>query len=165
MENQHNQSPKKGRPFFSILLLAGFFIILLGIGGVILGKGVNFVTPLLQQPGPTGIMIQPEEKVSDALKQPGILGELKSFEVEGSNFKFTPNAIVVNEGDTVQISFNNVQGIHNFVIEGINVQTKTIQAGESEQVTFTAPKKGTYVFYCSVGNHRAMGMEGTLVVN
>jgi uncharacterized cupredoxin-like copper-binding protein len=31
-------------------------------------------------------------------------------------------------------------------------------------VQFVADKTGTFEFYCSVGNHRQMGMVGTLVV-
>lgn len=158
----------KVKPRKSPLAIIGFIgvlAILLGILFIILSKGVSFLTPILQQPGPTSTMIQPVERVSDALKQPGILGELKSFEIEAMNFKFTPSQIVVNEGDTVQINFKNSQGMHNFVIDELGINSKTIQAGESEQITFTAKKKGTYTFYCSIGNHRAMGMEGIIIIN
>ena len=41
--------------------------------------------------------------------------------------------------------------------------TEMIPPGES--TTFTVDlEPGEYVFYCSVGNHRAMGMEVTVTV-
>jgi hypothetical protein len=39
-----------------------------------------------------------------------------------------------------------------------------VGAGASDVVEFTADKAGTFEYYCSVGNHRAMGMKGTLTV-
>jgi plastocyanin len=54
---------------------------------------------------------------------------------------------------------------HDFIIEGMGVSTDVITAGSSSVVEFTAPSEGTYAYYCSVGNHRGMGMEGSLIVN
>lgn len=160
-----SNTPKKRRNPVTILLIFGIGALGLGVAGIIASRGIQFVTPLLTQPGPTGTMIQPATEVSNNLKQPGILGEIKAFEIEGSNFKFTPADIVANLGDTVQITFSNKQGMHNLAIDGLGIQTRTLQAGESDVITFTAEKKGTYSIYCSVGNHRSMGMVGTLTVN
>lgn len=91
--------------------------------------------------------------------------QVKTIEIDGSNFKFTPNTITVNQGDTVKIVFKNSQGFHDFTLDEFDVKTKTIQANETDEVTFTADKKGAFQFYCSVGNHRAMGMVGTITVN
>lgn len=88
----------------------------------------------------------------------------KVFTISGSNFKFEPNYIAVNQGDKIKIVFNNTGGFHDFVVDGYNVRTKQIQGGSSDSIEFTADKTGTFDFYCSVGNHRAMGMQGTLVV-
>jgi plastocyanin len=90
--------------------------------------------------------------------------ETKSFIVEGSSYKFVPNEITVKKGDTVQITFKNLEGMHDFVIDEFNARTKRIKTGESESISFIASKAGTFEFYCSVGSHRAMGMKGNLVV-
>lgn len=90
---------------------------------------------------------------------------VKEFTVDGSNFKFEPATLNVNQGDKVKITFKNIGGTHNFVIDELNIETETIQSGAMETVEFTADKAGTFEYYCSVGNHRAMGMKGTLVVN
>jgi plastocyanin len=63
---------------------------------------------------------------------------------------------VVNEGSAT----------HDLVIErdGSDVAgTDTIDPGSSTTLTVDL-EPGEYVFYCSVGNHRAMGMEVTVTV-
>jgi plastocyanin len=70
----------------------------------------------------------------------------------------------VKKGDTVKITFKNTGGFHDLKIDEFKVATKQLQGGASEVVTFVADKAGTFEYYCSVGNHRAMGMKGTLTV-
>ena len=89
---------------------------------------------------------------------------IKEFTVTGSNFSFAPNAISVNKGDTVKITFKNANGTHDFKIDEFNVATARIQGGQQETVTFVADKSGSFQYYCSVGTHRQMGMFGTLTV-
>lgn len=89
---------------------------------------------------------------------------VKAFTVIGSNFIFTPNTITVNKGDTVKITFQSASGFHDLKLDEFNVATKQLKAGESETVQFVADKVGSFEYYCSVGNHRAMGMKGTLTV-
>ncbi len=87
------------------------------------------------------------------------------FTVEASPFKFAPKSITVNQGDKVKIVFKNISGKHDLVIDEFDVKTDVLDAGGEETIEFVADKKGTFEFYCSVGNHRAMGMVGTLSVN
>src|SRR3989344_1215673 len=93
-----------------------------------------------------------------------VVGAVKEFTVEGSPFKFVPNVINVKKGDTVRVTFKNVTGTHDFVIDEFDVRTNQIGEGEEEEVEFIADKAGTFEYYCSVGNHRAMGMVGKLIV-
>jgi plastocyanin len=88
----------------------------------------------------------------------------KSFTVTGSNFKFDPAELRVQEGDSVEITFVNAGGMHDFVLDAFNARTEVIQAGEQQTIRFTADKKGSFEYYCSVGSHRQMGMVGTLIV-
>lgn len=84
--------------------------------------------------------------------------------VEASNFSFSVKEIKVKKGDIVNIAFTTKAGNHDFVIDEFGVKTKVLKTGESENVSFVANKAGTFDFYCSVGNHRAMGMVGKLIV-
>ena len=79
--------------------------------------------------------------------------------IELSEDSFTPGSYtleVVNEGNAT----------HDLVVErdGADVAaTETIAPGASATLTVTL-EEGEYVFYCSIGNHRAMGMATTVVV-
>ncbi len=92
------------------------------------------------------------------------VGTVKTFTVSGGNYFFSPKTLTVNKGDTVKIVFTNSGGVHDFRIDAFNVATKQIKNGETDTITFVADKSGTFEYYCSVGNHRAMGMVGTLTV-
>lgn len=88
----------------------------------------------------------------------------KTIEVIGQNFSFAPVIISVKKGDKVTVNFKSAEGFHDFVIDEFNVKTETIGTGKTATVSFTADKAGTFEYYCSVGNHRATGMKGTLTV-
>ena len=91
-------------------------------------------------------------------------GAVKEFTVTGKNFSFAPAAMTVKRGDRVRITFVNESGTHDLRVDGYNVGTKTIQGGASETFEFLADKAGSFEYTCSVGQHRQMGMKGTLTV-
>lgn len=86
-----------------------------------------------------------------------------TYTVTGNNFAFAPSTLNVKAGQKVNIVFVNSEGFHDFVIDGVTA-TQQIQSGATETISFTAPEAGSYEYYCSVGQHRAFGMKGTLVV-
>lgn len=91
--------------------------------------------------------------------------QLKTFTVKASDYTYAPKAIAVQKGDAVKIVFVNTIGLHDFVIDELNIKTNVIKQGETEVVEFVADTVGEFTFYCSVGNHRQMGMEGVLTVS
>ena len=95
---------------------------------------------------------------------PEVAAVIKQIEIDGSNFAFAPKEVRVPYGAQVKIVFKNTGGTHDLVIDEFAVRTKIIQGDATDSVTFTADKKGSFQYYCSVGSHRAMGMWGTLVV-
>lgn len=147
-------------------MIAAVVVVLL-IGAVFYFKSTKSTT----QPTDQTAITQPSADSSTvsssdvpAASDSAVAGTTKEFTVEGSNFKFAPAVLSVNKGDTVKITFNNTGGMHDFVIDEFNAKTKVIQSGATETITFTADKTGTFQYYCSVGNHKAMGMVGTLTV-
>lgn len=88
----------------------------------------------------------------------------KTFNLTGGNFYFTPNKITVNKGDKVTIIFTSNGGVHDFVIDEFQAKTALVMTGKTAQVSFVADKTGTFQFYCSVGQHRQLGMVGALIV-
>jgi len=52
---------------------------------------------------------------------------------------------------------------HDFVIDELNVDSGLIQPGDSEVIDITSGTvASTFDFYCSVGNHRTLGMFGRI---
>ncbi len=111
--------------------------------------------PAMTETAPVGMM----ESTDSAME-----GTAKEFTVTGSNFKFDIPEIRVKEGDTVKITFKNAGGLHDFVIDEFNVAAKQGNGPSEETLTFVADKAGEYEFYCSVGQHREMGMKGNFIV-
>lgn len=93
-----------------------------------------------------------------------VVSTVKEFTVTGQNFSFTPSLITVKKGDKVKITFNNVNGFHDFKIDEFGVAIPQKQSPDTEVLEFTANKTGSFEYYCSVGSHRAMGMKGILKV-
>lgn len=91
-------------------------------------------------------------------------GKTVEVTVKAANFAFNPTEIKVKKGDTVKITLSNKEGFHDWNLDEFNAATKKINAGASDTVTFVADKTGTFEYYCSVGNHRQMGMKGNLIV-
>ena len=92
----------------------------------------------------------------------------EEYAVELSNFKFSPTTIDVEAGEKVVFVLKNTGGTHDFVIDELNVQSRTLQTGQEERIEVEIPEDAAgkdYEFYCSIGNHRAMGMKGTLHVS
>lgn len=84
-----------------------------------------------------------------------------------SDYSFTPSKLTAKAGSTLRVKLDTTKGMHDFVIDDLNVQSKTMSSGESDEVVINIPsdaKGKSYEFYCSIMNHRQMGMKGTLVI-
>jgi len=90
--------------------------------------------------------------------------EVVEFDIRASNFKYDLSEIRVKVGDRVKINLTSEQGEHDLVIDELGVRSKILMDNESEVVEFVANEKGTFEYYCSVGQHRQMGMVGNLIV-
>lgn len=110
---------------------------------------------------------QVEKGVDIKIQDQTSKSEVREITIDGSNFKFSQKTITVKAGETISLTFKNLEGFHDFVIDELDVKTKQLKAGESEVVTFSIPPDASgleYEYYCSVGQHRQMGMVGTLVI-
>ncbi len=136
-------------------------IVLALIGGAVyfaMSKSQS-TTPATTSVSPTAVM--EEKPTSEAMIEEG---SVKEIVVEGSNFKFVPDTITVKKGEKTRIIFKSAGGMHDFNVDELGIKTKIINAGEEDAAEFTANEVGTFEFYCSIGNHRQMGMKGTLIV-
>jgi plastocyanin len=87
-----------------------------------------------------------------------------TIDISGKNFEFSQKEIRVKEGDVVKINFTSSSGTHDWNVDEFNASTDVVQTGNTSSVTFVADKKGEFEYYCSVGQHRANGMVGKLIV-
>ena len=153
--------------------IVGILIAVVVLGGI--GGGIWMASKSKVLPGPR--VTSPVQKTSTIPNQatpspdtsmsdtkPEVPGPVKEFAVTGSNYKFSPATITVKKGETVRITFKSTGGIHNLLIDELGVATSQLGDEEEEEVEFLADKSGTFTYYCSVGNHRQMGMVGKLVV-
>jgi plastocyanin len=110
-------------------------------------------------------MPEEEDAVFETDESDEAEGEVKEFVVTGEDYSFSETEITVNEGDTVRIIFVNGGAMpHDWVLDEFGAATEILQAGEEEVIEFIAGDPGIYEYYCSVGNHRELGMVGTLTV-
>jgi plastocyanin len=89
------------------------------------------------------------------------------FEITASHLVFSPNVIEAQAGDTITVRITSEDELHDFVIDELDIDSGLIGGGDSVVVEITIPEdaSGTeYEFYCSVSNHRQLGMVGTLKV-
>lgn len=91
-------------------------------------------------------------------------GEIKVFDLTGKNYAFSQTEIRVKKGDTVRINFKSIGGFHDWMIDEFNAGTQRVSVEDEASVEFVADKRGTFEYYCSVGNHRQLGMKGNLIV-
>lgn len=90
--------------------------------------------------------------------------EQVKIDLAAKNYAFSQTEIRVHEGDIVNINLTSEQGFHDWVLDEFQAATNQISAGQTSIITFVANQKGTFEYYCSVGEHRKMGMVGTLIV-
>ena len=105
------------------------------------------------------------------LSEDNNVGEnVKTFVITGAHLRFYMEGIEnpelkVNQGDRVRIEFISEEGFHDWVLDEFNAATDRVGPGASAPtIEFIADKKGTFEYYCSVGEHRANGMKGVFVV-
>jgi plastocyanin len=172
-ENQESPAPdsKKKLPLMALVVLI--------LGMLFVGGGYYFMSNYgwVEESGVNEEVVQEypadedgvdemivESEDSDEVVE-GVGEEVVEINLTGSDFSYIPSEIRVKSGDRVRIVFNVVRGMHDFVIDELNISTEVVTAGNQTLVEFEAPQQpGEYSFYCSVNNHRALGMEGVLIV-
>ena len=93
----------------------------------------------------------------------------QTINVIASEYVFAPDQMFVKPAEPLTINLSNVgQQSHNILFElenGRVENTAVLRSGQRASISFVAPPEpGRYTYYCAVGVHRALGMEGTLRV-
>ena len=147
-------------------VIAMVAVVGLGVGGYMYMNKPVAPKTTLDKIDDGGMVVEPTEAVleGDAVGKSETNGVAKEFTIEASPYKFSVTEIRVKKGDTVRILVKTMKGSHDLVIDEFELATSQLAEGEEEEVEFVADRVGTFEYYCSVGNHRAMGMVGKLIV-
>lgn len=149
-ETENVAQPKKSNNLFYI----GLLIVLVVIGLSIFLNGKKKAT---ENQAPTEVTVTPTT-VSPIDVVNGAIA------IEAGSFYYKPNLIRVKKGEKIKVTLNAVSMVHNFNIDEFNVKGPNTQSGASSTIEFTADKAGEFEFYCSIGQHRANGQVGKLIV-
>ena len=90
--------------------------------------------------------------------------DAKEFTLIGKNYSFSLAEIRVKKGDKVKINLDVQEGFHDWVVDEFSVRISKVKAPAAASTEFVADKTGIFEYYCSVGDHRAKGMVGKLIV-
>lgn len=101
---------------------------------------------------------------------PEVTGDpVASVDMSLKDFELDPAEPEVAEVGVIEFKLSNDgQAPHNLEVEtpqGEFELEEDLEAGQSGTLRAQIEEPGEYVLYCPVGNHREMGMEGTLTVS
>jgi uncharacterized cupredoxin-like copper-binding protein len=90
-----------------------------------------------------------------------------TINVSLTDYKLNPADPTVKAGQVSIKATNDGQVPHSIEVEGPNEEQEPeseLSPGDSGTLTVDLSKPGTYEWYCPVGNHKEMGMEGEITV-
>jgi heme/copper-type cytochrome/quinol oxidase subunit 2 len=88
----------------------------------------------------------------------------KSFNLVAYNFFYSENKLIVNKGDVVTIYLTSQDGLHDFTMDGIPIQSTVFGPNEKTVVSFIADKAGEFQYFSSLGEQKQLGLAGRLIV-
>ncbi len=155
---------KKGE--INPMLIGGIVVaaVVVGVGAMMMN---NKGSMELSKSQTESTQMENQESKPAAQTSPAVAGTenaAKNIDVEAGSFYYKPNEIRVKKGETVKITLHSVSMMHDFNIDELNVKMPIVKNGNTGTVEFVADKAGTFEYYCSVGQHRANGQVGKIIV-
>jgi plastocyanin len=138
-------------PIAIVLVLAALALVAAGCGGDDDDDTTTSV-PTTTTEGATGATGEDGGGTADA----------GASEVSMTEYSFDPSDLTVASGDSIEV-VNDGELPHNLTVEGEDVATEDLDGGASEELTVDLDS-GDYEFICTIGDHAAQGMTGTLTV-
>lgn len=192
MQNQTTETPQGGMNSMMIigavvvLAIIGFFVIRSTSGNqetAATDDNAMTETRITDDEGGSEMMDDPNAVGGDAMMTPDqsangntsgdtsmqtMEGDTVVVKMEAGAFYYAPNVITVKKGQKVRIDMTSVGDsgmmMHDFNIDELDVSMDPLPEGQSGSVEFVADTVGEFEYYCSVGEHRANGQIGTLIV-
>ncbi len=155
----------------SVPLIIGLAVLV--VGGLVLLRGGGSSTPVNNnqtaltgggQGAGAGQAQQQIEDVSSLEPSGEVVDGVREIKVTARQWEFTPNPIVVNQGERVRLRITSTDVPHGFALPDFGIN-EVLNPGQEVTVEFTADKAGQFGFFCSVQcgiGHS--GMRGSLIV-
>lgn len=157
-ENQTTPPVTKENKSYGLLIVSLFFSIILAVFFVTKNKSTDQSMTKDQPSTPAIVTTIPAVSVTPDSPMNG------QITIEAGSFYYKPNLITVKKGEKVKIILNSVTMMHDLNIDELGIKIPVTKTGNSASVEFTADKVGEFEYYCSVGQHRANGQVGKLIV-
>ena len=139
-------------PIAIVLVLAALALVAAGCGGDD-DDDTTTTTPTTTTEGATGPTGEDGGGSADA----------GATEVSMTEYAFDPSDPTVASGDSIEV-VNDGEIPHNLTVEGTDVASDDLEGGASEELTVDLDP-GEYEIICSIADHAAQGMTGTLTVD
>lgn len=121
----------------------------------------NMQAPAVEE---TQVMPEKTDEAMESSTPDAMMEEGKMVKIVADDFKYDVKEIKVKKGEKLTVSVMNSKGFHDFVIDELAVNSGMLEVGNTMELEIPTDKPGTYEYYCSVGQHRQMGMKGTLII-
>jgi plastocyanin len=92
---------------------------------------------------------------------------IETVTISATDFKFDPASVELDKPAVYTFRLvNDGDAPHALEIEGAGIEEETeeVAPGSSAELTVELEEGGEYELYCPIGNHRELGMEGTLTL-
>lgn len=162
-ENKQEETSSEPKSQKTMLMVGAGVLVLIVVGVILVSQGGSKTpektTTATNSPTTAGT------ETGSVTSGQAIPGDMQEVSVEGKEFSYTPSTMTLKKGTKVVVTFKNTGKMqHDFVVEELNVRTKVIGPGQTDTVEFTVPASGVLTYYCSVGTHRKLGMEGKITI-
>lgn len=73
-----------------------------------------------------------------------------TIDIVASNWKFTPNTIVLHAGQATTLRLSSKEGVHGLQSDDLGIPSTMLAPGTVKTVEVTAHETGTYVLHCAI---------------
>jgi heme/copper-type cytochrome/quinol oxidase subunit 2 len=141
------------------------------VGAPGVGTVLSATTSIQSLPSNVVVPVQNASSVPAGVAAPSIVTpgspsgstSYRSFSISISGGAYTPNTVIVNQGDTVHISLTAVDGNYDFTQPNYGLSL-AIAKGQSKVVQFDADTAGKFTFYCASCGGPTKGPTGYIEV-
>lgn len=94
---------------------------------------------------------------------PGAPESLRKFSLKIENNKFSPDTVIVNKGDVIQLSIIALDKNYDFTQPDFGFK-KSIPKGQTQEIGFQASAVGKFTFFCSACGGPDKGPIGYIII-